>query len=497
MTLFKLKSLLSLVLVLLLGSCGEESFKVNSIEQTQKIRPRTTSQTTNCSSSTLIKPQVDYLFLWDNSSSTIFLDSSTRAALDNLIIGNNFAERFDYNILHAPLIGTGNSQAQLMTSTPISGSLGGVSLIGNTSQLSILQDSSSGARETGLSRVNEIISLNKANGIFRDDAYTIIVVISNGDDNEWDEEWCSPCAGSRKNIHIQNKLHDLMCLRGNYTVPSGRTCSGVQPLDSRMMRFFSIVAHSDRCQSGYKVGDSYRQMSSSVYRTPYTSGTNTNLTTNSNSYPDSFDICTNSFSNIFDSIKDSIQQQVINHRYNFWPVASSSAAPFDPASIEVRKNTGQEFSATLNPSQDGFNYIGVSTQNTRFSPSLGEPFSGHMIQLFGNAQVTYPECLIVTTKSPVEYFGYVQLNTKPKEETISLKINGANVPRSSTSGWTLVKEGNNPKFINGQNMRITSPTNFSPVSPGLNKTGYFLRLSSNYVYSNGAVIELLYDPSGD
>lgn len=492
-----------------LTSCGEEGFKINRVEQSNQVRKRTVSSSASCSLSTLIRPKVDFLFLWDNSSSTLFINNETKSALNNMV--NNISNRFDYRVMHAPLMGTGNANTYVVSSDPLEGNLNGVTWISQDSQgnmLSLYQpDSQFGSREPGFSRVIDLINANKAtrtidngqekfiNGVFREGAYTMIVLMSNGDDNEWDEEWCSPCAASRRRIHRDAKLNELMCIRGNYNAT--QACPSGARLNSLQMRFFSVVAHS-QCKSGYRTGQTYKEFSQMAFSTPYTNGTNQQMLSSSNT-PDSYNICTNSFSSIFSDINSTLQEQVIAHKYDYWAVAPSNAPAFDTSSIKVVKNTGEEFFPVTQASgQDGFEYVGVrSNQNRRFEPTPGEPFSGHMIRLYGRAQVTYPECMVVETKSPVEYFGYVHLNTKPVEGSIQLSINGANISKSSTNGWQLMKSGNEPQFITNQNIKITSPTNFSPATPAVTRTGYFLRLSGSAIYSNGDVIDVTFDPAGN
>lgn len=504
----KLRHVILLILSLFATSCGEEGFKVNRVEQKNTVRTRTVSSSASCSLSTLIRPKVDFLFLWDNSSSTLFINETTKAALNNMV--NKISSRFNYRVMHAPLMGSGNANTYVVSSDPIEGNLNGVTYISQDSQGSMLNlyqpDSQFGSRETGLSRTIELVNSNKAtrtidngeekfvNGIFREGAYTMIVLMSNGDDNEWDEEWCSPCAASRRRLHRDAKLNELMCIRGNYN-PTQSCPSGVR-LNALQMRFFSVVAHS-QCQPEYRTGQTYKEFSQMAFSTPYTNGTNQGLLSGS-STPDSFNICNTAFNSIFDDINSTLQEQVIAHKYDYWAIAPSNAPAFDTSSIKVVKNTGEEFFPTTQASGlDGFEYVGVRTnQDRRFEPTPGEPFTGHMIRLYGSAQVTYPECMIVETKSPVEYFGYVHLNTKPVESSIQLTINGVAISKSTTNGWELIKSSGEPLFISNQNLKITSPTDFTPATPAITRSGYFLKLSGSAIYSNGDVIEVTFDPSG-
>src|SRR5690606_37224578 len=151
----------------------------------------------------------------------------------------------------------------------------------------------------------------------------------------------------------------------------------------------------------------------------------------------------------------------------------------------------------------------VQTVNTRFEPEAGEPFTGYVVRLYGNAQVTYPECMSVRTQTVKEWYGYVHLQSKPVEGSIQLKIDGSPISSCGTSysscpsscnGYVLMKSGGQPQYQSNRNIRITGPqgssVNYTPVSPGIVKSGYFLQMCGNAIYSNGANVDVIYDPSG-
>src|SRR5690606_25370961 len=106
--------------------------------------------------------------------------------------------------------------------------------------------------EAGLRRVNEIVSNNISNGIFRVGAYHIFTVVSNGDDHSF---VTTQETGPIRNAYIQDQFNQLMCLRGNY---SGSSCSGTT-LNSRMTRFLSVISLNEGyCSAGVynaKMGD--------------------------------------------------------------------------------------------------------------------------------------------------------------------------------------------------------------------------------------------------
>jgi hypothetical protein len=95
--------LLWILLILLTSSCSrEEEFAPPGQEETFPSRPILAYSTEFCSQSTQIRPKVDFLFVWDNSTSTFFINSQTKQALQSTI--TLMSDRFDYRILLAPLI---------------------------------------------------------------------------------------------------------------------------------------------------------------------------------------------------------------------------------------------------------------------------------------------------------------------------------------------------------------------------------------------------------
>ena len=519
-----LKSLLSttILLALMLSGCSKEQFSTKKKQEVQSSNPIQINSSSTCSAFTYIKPKVDFLFLWDNSTSSVFINSQTKNALNNTI--DLISSRFDYHIMMAPLMGSGNNEAKFMSETPDGLNQSALNIkIDRTQAANSLNFSYvPGNAEAGVQRSIDLIRNNTTNGIFRPNSYVVIVVMSNEDDNSWATSY--PPADADRVLHVRQKVNDLMCLRGNYNPPAGYSCQGFS-LNSLQMRFMSIVAYNDYGGSNTCGGISYwkrnlvyKEVASKVYTTPYTNGVSQNdQSTRTDLYTDpflgivnfdSYDICSqSSFSGIFDGINASINDTLIAHKYNYWPVASAGASAIDPDEIKVFKD-GVEIPRLTSPGigTDGFyfeNY--VQTRNTRYSPTPGEPFTGYLIRLYGNAEVTYPQCLTVTTQSPKEFFGYINMQTKPLENTIQVKINGQTVPKSTTNGWQLVKSNGQPHYYNSKNIKIqsagsTCPTSIEPqgycgASPAINKSGYFLQVFGTAVYSNGAQVEVIYDPS--
>jgi hypothetical protein len=492
-----------MIFILILASCAEEQFAPPRQDESQTANPIQTSSSTSCSSFTLIKPKVDFLFLWDNSTSSVFINSQTKTALNNTI--DLISSRFDYHIMMAPLVVNSsnvNYEARFLSDTPAGlGSSALAMKIDRTYASAYLESFSaaSGSYEEGVKRSVSLIKSNISNGIFRPNSNLVIVVMSNQDDSSWHNY---PVAAADRLDYTNEQAKQLLCLRGNYT-PSSGNCTGSN-LNSLQMRFMSISAFNPEgttCGgiSSWKQGTTYQEMSKKIYLTPYANGVQQNdQHTRSDGKFDSYDICSQSnFSHIFDGINASINSTLLEHKYNRWPVATSGSANIDPNEVSVFKD-GQELPRLFPPvssGSHGFSFDNVvQTRNTRYSPSSGEPFTGYMVRLYGNGRVTYPECMVIKTQTPKEYFGYVQLQSKPLESSITLRINGVTIPNSSTNGWQLLKSGSNPTYYSSLNIKIVSPSDFSAGTPAVNKSGYFLRLNGTAVHSNGAQIELSYDP---
>lgn len=455
---------------LLLFSCSKSEFAPIKKKDATKINAASVSLAKSCSAFTLIKPPVDFLFLWDNTSSQVFVTPQTKQALNNTIA--LISTRFDYHILMAPLIGSGNNNAYLAVENQSGLNASAASMIvpqDQAAQKLSTFPSSSASSEDGLQRSYDLINNNRANGIFRNNAYVVVVLMSNGDYYHFNGANTDPIITDQ---HIDALRDNFVMLRDS--------------LEAEQFRFITLVPFTS-CQSGFKQNYSYKKMSGLLYN----SKTPPRDDQRGRPYPDSYDICSTDFLHLFDGINNTIQDSLISHVYDAWPISSNSSLTFNPNRIEVTKSNGVTIPAVSGPSSSGFRYIGYTTRDTRLLPTPGEPFTGHMIELYGSSRVTYPECLIVKTESPMDYYGYVHLQTRPVVNTIELTINGAVIPQSSTNGWEYIGYNSN------LNLKITGPGNYTSAHDGLYKTGYFLRVNGNAVYSNGASVNVTYDPSSN
>ncbi|WP_412462980.1 hypothetical protein [Halobacteriovorax sp. RT-2-6] len=531
-----MKKILLVLTLLFMASCAKEEFATRKNSNSFGTDPTQTVNSEMCSKFTYIRPPVDLLFVWDNSRSTSFISSQTKTALNNVV--NNIADRFDYQVLIAPLIGSGNSGTYFFSRAGISPS--GVTTISRATASSVISNfsSSSGTKESGLSRINELVKLNQLNGALRKNSHTIIVIMSNEDDNSWNTTGYSLPNNSRLAEKYRKAMaHDLLCMRGNYNgalysdstyeeidkqmlgttrntaATFNESCSNVgsYKLNSSMLRLISLAPNKDpRQDECYQITDgqknyNYHGASDLIYNQPYE-----NLS-GSNPYPfpramytgynDKVYLCEQrNFSNIFSHVYSSINDSIEKHKYNYWKVAEPGAL-IDTSSLIITKyvrGSSQAGTPILEGMSNGYTYIGERGNfATRYSPSVGEEHSGHIIRLNGNAIVEYPECLVVSYQTPQNFYGYVKLNSKPVESSITLKINGQTINKSSTNGWQLMKSGSNPAYYSNFNIKVTSPTDDTPATPVMNETGYFLKLYGNAIYSDGANVEVNFYPTGN
>lgn len=493
-----MKTSLILLLLAFFASCGKDEFVAKTENQVKKALGSISSTSQGCAGVTKVKPPVDILFVFDNSSSTSFINSNTKTALLSTI--QQVSQNFDYHVVVAPLIYNGNDNFPIVASSPtgLGSVLGQIVAADNITFPSSVAGTpyDVGGTEKGLKRVVDIIKNNMNNGIFRKKAYTVVVMVSNGDDNDYTISCpqCSPTNDQynyyKGEIQKFTKRYSDSVNGGTYTSPTyvGTFQAVPNLLASPQFHFISVV--SQTTGNGSIRGDRYMRMSQDTWNYVFPSdqrsfGWNTidlaSYTTNSN---------------IFSWVNSLIQAVIQGHEYDYWPVSSANPKNFDPTKLVVTKN------GTLLTQGDllnGYVFEDVyQTKDTRYLPTAGEPYTGYLIKLFGNGKVKYnsatgqADCMTVTTTAPPQYFGYVDLLKQPKLETVDLKINGTSIPQSSTNGWTYY--GYSPSL----NIQVKSPTDDTPeTNPGVYRSGYFLKLSGTAVYTNGDAIQINYKATNE
>jgi hypothetical protein len=444
-----MKTFILAIALLFVGACTKEEFVGSPRSESFVASPVEVFQNLTCANSTLVEPPVDILYIVDNSLSASYIGPVVRDQIRQTI--QNISQEFDYRVVVAPLF-------------PVQGSL---PVITNNAagiqQYHIIQlqdlamfSSASGANyEPGFQRSREVISQNS--GLFRSQAHTIIVLVSNGDDTTTTVSGLPGQSGTITDSNkMDNEFNQFVSLKNS--------------LNAQQLRFFSLVAKSN-CQSGWMIGARYSQMSQRLAQH------------NGSSSSDSYDLCASSY-NLYSGINQSIRQQVVPHVYNRWLVTANNV-PIVLESVHRMNSNGQ--ATLLSPAQYSFSDV-YGTQNTRIQPTVGEPKTGKFITLQPSAYLTYPDCLVVKTTTPTEYYGFAVVPTAPRPETLVVRVRGTNISQSSTNGFEYVG------YRENQNIKVNQNGTTNNTNP-INRTGYFIKLNGSAIYSSGETIEVFYTPA--
>lgn len=469
---------LSLLFLMTLAGCGNEQFGTGGQSSNSTANPLTSYSHQSCSNFTLIKPKVDVVYVVDNSTSTYYIPSDIKVALRNTV--TTLSNDFDYRVIGTPLIPTanGNQEYQIMTN---SSNLNGVTKTPLTSandfNFFTLPGQNAGSYEQGFDRTHSFVSQHKTSGLIRSDAHIIIVLVSNGSDN--DVERSSPYQ-QYFSANYNSALQKMKTLKN----------AGYQ------LRFNSVTAHepfdqsgNPRCPSGYFSSlKSYVQMSKDIYT--YTRGIEGNTDQDGDSTPDGYDLCGGGIPNIFSSVNNSIHQVLLAHGYRYWPITfAENNESVSLSEIQVTKiaSNGAKVNLVRNVDwtyQDNVNPMSI---NTREVPTSGEPITGRHFIRFNNL-LTYPDCVVVTSVSRTEYFDWVVLPRKPLLPVV-IKVNGVEIPQSALS----TSQVNTSQTLN---IKAGYPT-AQDENPPVMRTGFMIQITNpQYFYKSGDTVDTSYTPAG-
>ena len=290
----------ALFLFLALAGCGAEQF--GSVPQSSTSSPNAVSNYSqlSCTSSTLIKPKVDILYVVDNSGSSFYISSQIKQAILNTV--GTVSQQFDYRIIGTPLIpdSTPNDDYQVLTNSSDALPNPGRKIISAKELTFFSNPGTQYATEKGLRTIVEFINTS---GVIRSNAHLIVVLVSNGRDTEVE----SDPQGNGNNVQSS-----LFAIRYNST--SNLKASPYQ------LYFYSATAKSNSCG---------RTPSSSDYAT-YQGWWKSTLSyvAMADSLPNgtSYDLCTQSVDSIFGYVNSAIQQEVIPHQYRYFPMTFAKAS---------------------------------------------------------------------------------------------------------------------------------------------------------------------------
>lgn len=464
--------LLSLLLLATLVGCGSEQFGSSPQSTSSSADPLKSFSSSACSTYTLVKPKVDVLYVIDNSLSSYYLASDVKNAISNTV--GMLSSDFDFRVIGTPLLETANSNNDyqvLTNSADLQGIPSDSRRVNSAGSFTFFSNAPVSGTERGLHRVTSFIDHHK-NNLLRNNAYLVVVLVSNGRDLEVEEDKGTLNGETRLNTVVYNeRLSKFRSLQSN--------------LNSIQLRMISVVPQT-ACQPGWRSAlQSYVKMSNQLYQ-------DSRATDSSNQ--DTMDLCTSgSISSIFTSINNSIKQVLLPHKYRYWPITfAENNETVSLTEIKVHKVSTNGSSVELARDTDwtyedkGF----AQTVNTRELPSAGEPVTGrHFIKF--KSLLTYPDCVLVTSTSRTEYFQYVVLPQKPKIDTVSLAINGNVIPKSTTNGWS--DETATPQT---KNIKAPYPAQ-GDENPPVVRTGFMIKLngSANF-YKSGDTVKANYIPAG-
>lgn len=464
----------------IISSCTKDDFARTTVSNGEKIEAIKIEEVVGCS--LYSPPPLDILILYDNSTSLYYFKRNIKAAVREL--GTNLNNFEDYRICLAPLVYEGapgnefRCQSYVQTKpkdssasiTPVG--LNDVQIDGIATNLYV---------ERGFERAYNIISKNKYDGgefdpVFRSQAITVAIVISNGDDTDY-------CRDSWGNISECGKI--------NFWTSKLLSLKDKSSMDLKQIRFISVVNSkiSSTCGGTSRYpGERYKLLSRQLYEVQ-------GLSSDSRKTKDSYDLCGGDLSEIFTQIAQSINNYKVGHQYAVWPLGNMVGK--DPQKLKVWKGKNK-IELIKDNTTNGFTYDGsLAEKNIRETPAVSdispaEIYPGPFINLYGSGKVVYPECLYIKKENYTKYYGYIVINDEPDLTNLKIIIDGKEIPKGGANGWSYL--GFKPSMY----LLVKSPQDLSPgpipeeKPEKYFKAGYVIKLEGSAVYVDGSKIELFY-----
>jgi hypothetical protein len=432
-----------------LAGCGSEQFGAAPQSSSSGANAVSSFSQLSCTSSTLIKPKVDILYVVDNSGSALAMSNDIKTSISNTI--GSISQQFDYRVIGTKLIPDTATDYDYRVMTNSTDSLPNTSKkIISSSEMPFFTPPVVGApKEAGMRRAVNFI--NNSGSLIRNNSHLLIILVSNGRDNdiEKDDDGLNSTPTIQNTSVLNTRISELNSIKMSKSLIE--------------LRFMPITAHS-YCGEARSSANSYVAAAG--------------LLTNS----EVFDLCASAVSTIFAQVNSTIQQEIIPHQYRYFPMTFAKAGDTRNTfgEIKVYKVTGNNAPVEVS---SGWSYYESASgmENTRELPTVGEPVSGRHFIRFDNL-VSYPDCIQIRSVTRTEYFGYIVLPAEPQPATISVRINGATIPQSASNGWTYI--GNSTK-----NIKMAYP-NAGDDQPAVTKSGYMIQLngSSRYYKSGDSVV---------
>lgn len=465
-----MKSLFLFASLLLLASCGKEQFGTVAQNESTSVSGLEKYSATFETKRTLLKPKVDIIYVVDNSSSTVHIQQALKDSVTATL--GTISSQFDFRVISTPLISTSNTDYNVFTnSTDALPSTSNIVPSANLLLTPIFNNIQNGT-ERGLARTIDFMNHHRSTGLIRPNAYHLIILVSNGHDQEVEEVW---------NENGETKLRQ----ENSVTVFSKRLTSFTQletNLQSQQLRLFSVSA-SKKCtmktntstyRSGWISSElSYQNMSKELYQLAAASDSSSR---------DVYDLCEDGLSKLFAGVNKSIKEEVIPHKYIYFPVTFANNNPIvDTNAIQVKKISGSTVTTLTGWTYEY--YANGASKPMRTDPESEYVTSKHFIKL--NQPLVYPDNILITSTSMVEYFQYVVIPRPAKNDgSIVIRVNGNDIPKADIS-YDGYKANTNIK-VGHQG---------SSSTPEVLKSGYFIKITNPaHYYKSGDAVDVYYTP---
>lgn len=443
-------SVLFALFLFVLAGCGSEQF--GSVPQSTTSNPDAVSSYNqlSCSSSTLIKPKVDILYVVDNSGSALSMSDAIKTSITNTI--GSISQQFDYRVIGTKLIPdtATDYDYRVMTNSEDALPNTGKKIISASEMPFFTMPVVGAPREAGLKRTVNFINNNGS--LIRNNSHLIVILVSNGRDNEAeiDDDGLASTPTIQQPV-FSTRIGELNSIKSAKSLVE--------------LRFMPVTAHSDNCTPGAR-----SSMNSYVAAGNIFGG-------------EVFNLCGNNVSSLFAQVNSTIQQETIPHVYRYWPITfAENNEMVSISEIQVYK-VSPNSAPTLMPSSSWTYRKIPGGTNTRIQPTVGEYSSlSHFVEFNPSSYVRWPDCVQIKSVSRTEYYKYIVLNkaadtTKP----ISVRINGSVV---SSANWSY------RGYVGTTNIKANYP-NPGDDQPPVTKSGYMIEITNpaSY-YKSGDSVEV-------
>lgn len=463
-----MKSLFLFASLLLLASCGKEQFGTVAQNESTSVSGLEKYSATFETKRTLLKPKVDIIYVVDNSSSTVHIQQALKDSVTATL--GTISSQFDFRVISTPLISTSTTDYNVFTnSTDALPSTSNIVPSVNLLLTPIFNNIQNGI-EKGLARTIDFMNYHRSTGLIRPNAYHLVILVSNGRDEEVEDVF---------NANGETRLATVMENGVPVTIFSKRLASFTQlktSLQSQQLRLFSVTA-SQPCQSGWRASAlSYQSMSKELYQLSLASDSSSN---------DIYDLCGGGLTKLFAGVNKSIKEEVVPHRYRYFPVTFANNNPIaDTNAIQVKKISNGTITNLVKNTDWTYEYSATPVSKPmRENPDSEYVTSQHFIRLTN--LLVYPDNILITSTSMVEYFQYVVIPRPAKNDgSVVIRVNGNDIPKADIS-YDGYKANTNIK-VSHQG---------SSSTPEVFKSGYFIKITNPaYYYKSGDAVDVYYTP---